>query len=171
MFSLIIFSLLILSISCIDLRTYSFRFDQLSLLNESYIQGMYNFSVLRVTKFNRTTFCLNYEFETFREFDTNILIDYSISSRRLNSDQFTTWLDAPRRESISSAINRYERFFRNGLKKFLEHSNLPATLPMPYIRLKPVRFTQNVIFTNFTINNVSTMFFRVYTGFVTMQLI
>lgn len=100
-------------------------FDQIELVNASYVEGRYNISVLRVTKFNRTTHGLTMEIETFRDIDENHSIEVFIYYNRLNNNQYTESPAHIRKVGISKILDRScEKYSMNHLKNV---SNFPQS--------------------------------------------
>lgn len=62
--------------------------DQAVLLNSSYVPGYCNTSLFRVSKFNRTSFTLNWNEEIFIDFDDSVFIEMDLYYSRLNNNQF-----------------------------------------------------------------------------------
>lgn len=44
-------------------------FDRIEILNETYLEGMYNVSLFRITKLNHTVYVFNAEMESFVDMD------------------------------------------------------------------------------------------------------
>lgn len=56
-------------------QSVDIKLDQVKMLSEPYVEGLYNLSVFRVSKFNRTTFVLNVNLEYMIDFDESVYIE------------------------------------------------------------------------------------------------
>lgn len=75
---IIIFSILLgFTVSLVNSKIYTIQVDEVNMLNSSYVEGYYNFSKFAVTKFNRSTFVMNIEFELLTDLYDG---DYSFDS-------------------------------------------------------------------------------------------
>lgn len=64
------------------------QFDRTELLNSTYYEGIYNVTLFRIAKFNRTTYVLNVEFENFVDIDQNYEVEVKFYFNRLNNNQY-----------------------------------------------------------------------------------
>lgn len=80
---IIIFSILCgFTVTIIDSKIYTVQIDGVNLLNSSYYAGFYNFSKLSVTKFNRSTFVFNADFELLTDWDENYFVQSAYYLKR-----------------------------------------------------------------------------------------
>lgn len=64
-------------------------FDRIELLNATYVPGLYNVSVFRVGKFNRTTYVFNADVETFIPVDDDFDVEVIFYYNRFNNNQYS----------------------------------------------------------------------------------
>lgn len=99
------------------------QFDRIELINGSYAENLYNISLLRVGKFNRTTYVLNFEGELFVDIPIDLSIEAAFYYNRFNNNQFYKTPARIPKESICSVGNKY---YTNFLMAQLEDcSNFP----------------------------------------------
>lgn len=70
------------------ISTNELQFDLAKVLTPPYIEGLCNISTFRVTRFNRTSYVLNVEYENFVDIDENYEIEVKIYYNRLNNNQY-----------------------------------------------------------------------------------
>lgn len=58
-------------IQFVHLGSYEITLEQVVCLNGTGAEGLYSIEELRVSKFNRTAYALNFKFETFFDVDEN----------------------------------------------------------------------------------------------------
>lgn len=63
-------------------------YDHVQLLNTSYSDQHFNFTVFRIAKFNRTTYASNGELIVDVDFDGNFSVDLSFHYNRFNNNQY-----------------------------------------------------------------------------------
>lgn len=119
-------------------QTYTVHFDQIKFHNGSALAGYYNFTTLRVAKFNRSTFVFNYEGELLTDYGEKIAFQADIYNSRLNNNQYTKSPANIPRMTACEAMNRYYKTY--AMKDLKEYSNLPQFEPdddsciMPKVR-------------------------------------
>lgn len=102
-------------------------FDRVELLNSTYVDGLYNVSVLRIAKFNRTVYVMNFEFEIFVDFDQHHELEVSFHYNRLNNNQYTkSLLRVPRSSFCGLFVKYYSVVVTNEMKS---HTNFPSIQP------------------------------------------
>lgn len=114
-------------INCQGVFPTEIQMDRIELLNETYVDGYYNLSEFRITKFNRTAYVLNAQVELFVDINTNIKVEVSFHYNRLNNNQYTkSPMGIPKGYLCSVA----EKFYRKSLMVALKDcSNLPQRQP------------------------------------------
>lgn len=65
---------------------FEFQFDQIVLINSTNRAELYNFSSIRIAKFNRTTYVLNTMVEWFVDVDDSFEMDVTFYYNRLNNN-------------------------------------------------------------------------------------
>lgn len=89
------------------ISTNEAQFDRTELLNSTYYEGIYNVSMFRIAKFNRTTYVLNVEFENFIDIDENYELEVKFYFNRLNNNQYNL---SPMRIPRSSYCATMQKF-------------------------------------------------------------
>lgn len=120
------------------------QFDRIESLNSSYIEGVYNLTLLRISKFNRTAYVLNGEIETFVDVDENVELESSFYYNRFNNNQYNKSPIRLTRISITKAIEKfYDIIITDSLRS---KTNLPLQkVNGELVPIKKVRI--NFIFT------------------------
>lgn len=110
-----------------DAQLVDIQFDRAEFLNESFSKNRYNISVLRVSKFNRTTYALNLEGELFNELNDDVLTEVRIYYNRLNNNQYTlTRAHIPKKPLCEIFDTFYHGYWMYQLEG---KSNLPQLAP------------------------------------------
>lgn len=79
----IVFSVIIgFILTSINSKIFTIQFDEVKLLNSTYLEGYYNISNLIVTKFNRSTFVFNADFELLMDSTEDFIMDITFYSKR-----------------------------------------------------------------------------------------
>lgn len=99
------------------------QFDRIESLNSSYVEGIYNLTLLRVGKFNRTTYVLNCNFETFVDIDHNWEIEASYHYNRFNNNQYNKSPMRVARSSIPKIFDNFHEFIVTDALK--NNTNVP----------------------------------------------
>lgn len=90
---IIIFCILFsFTMTIINSKRYTVQVDEVKLLNSTYLKGVYNFSRVSVTKYNRSTFVLNMEAELLTDFTEDYFIDIAYYLKRRAG---LTWSKGP----------------------------------------------------------------------------
>lgn len=98
-------------------------FDRIEMLNSSYVEGYYNISLLRVTKFNRTTFVLNAEFELFVDVTDKFMVEADFHYNRFNNNQYNKLPGNVKKDTI---CKHAEKYYKKMIMADVEHkSNFP----------------------------------------------
>lgn len=127
-------ALLSIVISLNAVISYELLFDRVEI-EKPYIEGFYNVSMVRVAKFNRTTYVLNGEAETFIDVDEKFEIECSFAYSRLNNNQYSTLPLKLRRTKICDFLEKYKIVL--GTYDLKEKTNIP--LPKPDEKACPVK--------------------------------
>lgn len=92
-----------------NILTSEMFFDRIELLNASYVKDLYNVSIFRVNKFNRTTYVFNMEFETYTGYEMNdkIQLELKFYYNRFNNNQYTKSLIRIPKDSICKTVDKY----------------------------------------------------------------
>lgn len=112
---------------CFAQKFYDITLDQVNLLNSSYVPGYYNISVLRISKFNRTTFVYNLEADILIDLNEEVFFEVEIYRSRLNNNQYTKSPARVPKLSYCEFLNtHYKKILMEGLK---DTSNFPQLKP------------------------------------------
>lgn len=105
------------------IKSFDVIFERVELLNSSYVEGFYNFSNVRIQKYNRTTFVLNLNFELFIDFDEDVFCEVTFSYNRFNNRQFAlTPVHIKKQPFCNMTEGYYKRFVMLQVKDL---SNFP----------------------------------------------
>lgn len=111
--------------------------DQIKLLNSSYMEGYFNFTELRVTKFKRFTYGINMRCELFRDIDENISMDIQIWWKRSIEQEYSLSLYHFKKLNFPDFFAKYFDIAKVFMEAAKHHSNLPPLeLGKPYILKK-----------------------------------
>lgn len=83
------------------------HFDRIEMLNETYLEEVFNFSQLRVSKFNRTVHIVNGDFESFVDLDRRFSVEAAFYFNRFNNMQY---YKTPMRLVKTKMCEVYEKF-------------------------------------------------------------
>lgn len=86
-------------------------FDQVQSWNESYSEGYYNLTELRISKFNRTTYVYNTVVEYFVDIDDKFEMEMNFYYNRLNNNQYRRTLIRVPRENLCKLVDKYYKLF------------------------------------------------------------
>lgn len=64
-------------------------YDRIELLNSSYLPDFYNVSLLRISKFNRTTYVMNLNVDFLQDFGEDIEMQTDFYYNRFNNNQYS----------------------------------------------------------------------------------
>lgn len=115
------------------------RYDRVELLNSTFIEGIYNISTFRISKFNHTAHVLNVNFELFINLDRNFFLEVYFHHNRLNNNQYTrSLLQVPN----TNACFLLDKFWNVGFGHLTRNdTNLPEMEPRKGIcPIEKVRF-------------------------------
>lgn len=102
-----------------------FVLDQAKLMSSTYLEGYYNFSEFRVSKFARFSYGLNQKFELFVDFDENIFLQIQIYWRRSNAHEYRQLLHHLKRLPFPDFHQTYFTFVKPMVDGFQNCSNIP----------------------------------------------
>lgn len=88
-------------------------FDRVELINGSFVEGVYNCSLFRVSRLNRTTYVINYDAMQLMEFDKNVKMETAIYYNRFNNNQYTLSPIQTKKGSLCDTMKKYSRLFFN----------------------------------------------------------
>lgn len=119
------FKVILLNIACVllcsSIRLYTATFDQVFVISSS--QDHANISEFRVKKYNRTTYVIDWEFESYIELDETIFVQGEIFVSRMNNNQYTkTPFRIPKMNFCEFLKGPYANHLMQNLKNV---SNLP----------------------------------------------
>lgn len=83
------------------------HFDRIELKNTSYNPEVYNISLLRIAKFNRTTYVLNANVDVLADIDSQYYMEVSFFYNRFNNNQYSRSLIRVPRMNLCDAIERF----------------------------------------------------------------
>lgn len=127
------------ALSCKAAVKVELIFDHVELLNGSFVEGIYNYSIHRITKFNRTTYVFNTEFETFVEFNNkeNYEIEAIFFYNRLNNNQYTKSMIGVPKSNLCDALDKYKHLIFTPTNK--NNHNFPGP-NVPFCPFSTVNF-------------------------------
>lgn len=99
------------------------QFDNVQLVNSSYLENYFNFSLLRVSRFNRTTHVLNWEEEILTDLDEEHTGEIRLYYNRLNNNQYTLSLAKLPNIPICAMFDRYYRWW--WMHQVKDYTNIP----------------------------------------------
>lgn len=106
---------------------HEMNFDRIELVNSTYLEGVYNFSLFRINKFNRTTHAINLEFELYVDIDEQFEIAVSFYYNRLNNNQYSKSVMRVPRSSLCGCVEKYNSILVTDEMK--NHTNLLLLKP------------------------------------------
>lgn len=98
-------------------------YDRVELLNSSYLEGFYNITEYRISKFNHTSHVLNGKFEFFIDIDSDFYIEASINYNRLNNNQYTKTIFHVKKTPLCDYMQKLYGLFSSDLGP--ENGNFP----------------------------------------------
>lgn len=117
------------------------EFDRIQI-KPMYLQGIYNTSVLRVAKSNRTAYAVDARFELYTDIDQNFQAQVDLYHKRANNNQYTkSSLRLPRGPLCNVLDNYYPQY---GMKQMKGRSNFPQyEPPTKFCPMKKVNSPEN----------------------------
>lgn len=111
---------------CSSLRSqYTYTYDQVKIVYAS--PEFFNISVFRIQKYNRTTYVLNWEFETFVDLDETVFGQLEAYVSRFNNNQF---VQTPFRVPKMNACDYFKGPYRANMMEYIKnYSNFPQYAP------------------------------------------
>lgn len=82
-------------------------FDRIEILNETYLEGMYNVSLFRITKLNHTVYVFNAEMESFVDMDQFHSVEINFYYNRLNNNQYNRTPMRVKKELLCKIFEKY----------------------------------------------------------------
>lgn len=156
------FVLIICSLTLVfnQVSTVEFQFDQVKVINSTYREGLYNISLFRIAKFNRTTYVLKLEIEYFVDVDDDFETDVSFYYNRLNNNQYTKSLMRVPKDTFCSVFEKnYDTVLADAVKN--NQTNYPPKISGqkygPFPKVRCLRY-------NFVTTEIAHDSFREYIG-------
>lgn len=121
-----------ISISSISLcfcgyQSYTVALDQVFLYNSTALDGFYNVTQMRIAKYNRTTFVLNFDGEIYFDVDETVFLQVEFYVSQFNNNQYQK---SPFRVPKLTFCDFMKRLYVPWWQKDLKHtSNLPQFEP------------------------------------------
>lgn len=115
-------------------------YDRVEMLNSSYVEGRYNFSEYRISKFNRTTYVANANAEFYRDIEDQEM-EVVFHYNRLNNNQYTKSLINIKRNTICNIMDKYY--------KFLIDESSDTNFPASGTKLCPLKKVCDIFYLNF----------------------
>lgn len=138
-------------------------FDHVDFVNATFVKNLYNVSMLRIDKFNRTMYVANTDVEIYVDVDEYFEVAVSFYFNRFNNNQYSKAAMRVRRDKLCTIIDKYyNKFFINDLKG---HTNLPTSSGEMKCPIKKV-FSNLCIF---CFKNVIYSYYRVDIGWKIMH--
>lgn len=122
----------IVSLSAVN--SFELIFDRVEI-DKPYIEGFYNVSLARITKFNRTTYVMNAEAETFMDIDEKVEYEVTFAYNRLNNNQYNISPFKIRRDKLCDLSEKYKNYLIDDQIK--EKTNIP--IPKPNEKVCPIK--------------------------------
>lgn len=141
---------------CANVSSTEIQFDRIEILNDSYVEGYYNVSEFRITKFNRTTYVLNARADIFVDIDQDIKTELILHFNRLNNNQYTKLPMGLPKDYLCNIIQKYYRKFI--MVQVKDCSNLPQPMPeLPDDQICPIKKVNiniGFIFRNYDMSHI-----------------
>lgn len=103
------------------------QFDHVDFVNSTFLQDFYNFSMIRIGKYNRTTYVLNANAEFNNTAREDIKIKLRFHFNRLNNNQYTRMpMEVPKQTICQLGEKYYRPYLMNQVKNC---SNFPQYKP------------------------------------------
>lgn len=97
--------------------------ERVEILNSNYVEGRYNFSRYRITRFNRTTYIFETEFLLMVDIDKNYDFEMIYHFNRLSNNQYSkTPFQLPKMKLCDFLEHYYKRYM---MKEITTISNFP----------------------------------------------
>lgn len=112
-----------------------FQYDRVDTPNSTDFEGIFNLTLMRVGKFNRTTYALYVDLETFTELDTNLEVEIKVYYNRINNNQYTLLPAQFKRDTVCNFIEKLRPFFN--YDDVRNSTNIPE--PKKGVRYCPVK--------------------------------
>lgn len=123
-----IFTLLITT--CATVSSVEIVFDQMLFLNETYVKDLYNISLFRISKFNRTTYAGSSDIEMYVDVGDEFEVEMEVFYNRLNNNQYNKAPMRIPRDKVCNVIDKYlDKFIYNELRG---HTNIPGDMKCPF---------------------------------------
>lgn len=101
-------------LNCGFIEPMELIFDRVELLNSSYLEGFYNVTQFRISKFNHTTHVFNTKFELFIDIDSDFSIETLSYYNRFNNNQYTKSLLRVKKTRLCDSMQKiYGTFSRD----------------------------------------------------------
>lgn len=121
----------LLIFQCENVSATEIQLDRVELLNQTYMEGFYNLSEFRVTKFNRTSYVWNAEVEMFSDIDDKLKLEVTFHHNRLNNNQYNKSPMQISKDTLCNIAEKYYRkFIMNDIKDISNFPQLKAGEPV-----------------------------------------
>lgn len=107
--------------------TAEVNLERVELINSSYVEGYYNVSSMRVSKFNRTTFVFSFEAELFVDITDEVTVQVDFYHSPLGNTQYTKSAARIPKDTICKHAEKYYKEWY--MQQFKDISNLPQVEP------------------------------------------
>lgn len=101
---------------------YTIQIDEAKFLNSTYLEGYYNISRITVSKFNRTQFVFNADFEFLTDLNENFVYDVAIYVKRKAGQSWSKNLYNYPNYSFCDTMKKYRQY---SMEDFKAVSNFP----------------------------------------------
>lgn len=103
------------------------HWDRIELKNETYNSEYYNVSLLRIAKFNRTTYTLNLKIELLIDFNEEFEIGAAYFYNRFNNNQYTRSIIRIPKMNLCEGV---EKFYPMAVTEAMKtKTNFPEVIP------------------------------------------
>lgn len=122
LFSIIKFICLLIH-NCAFISTTEIIPERAEIVNSTYIEGRYNFSRCRITRFNRTTYVFETEFDLMVDLNNDYGFKLSYHYNRLSNNQYTRMPFELPKMTLCTFLEKYYRSYMMEYAKTI--SNFP----------------------------------------------
>lgn len=123
-------SILLIISTCATVSSVELVFDQMLFLNETYVKDLYNISLFRISKFNRTMYAGSSEVEMYVDVDDNFEVEMEVFYNRLNNNQYNKAPMRIPRDKVCKILDKYlDKFIYNELRG---RTNIPGDMKCPF---------------------------------------
>lgn len=100
-------------------------YDHVEMINGTSLEGVYNFTLFRISKYNHTSYVFNGEVEIYYDIeeDGDLYVELAFYYNRLNNNQYTKSPMRVRKDKVCTLLKTYYGFFIAASRD--DQNNLP----------------------------------------------